>query len=225
MATGIAISARGLDKCFDDGLVQALRGMDLEVQGGERVAVMGPTGCGKSTLLSLLALLDAPDGGELLLEGGAAAAIRSPERWRAANVGIVFQLHHLLPHLTVRENVALPLLDGRRRDGVADRVAAVLDDLGLSHRGDARAATLSGGERQLAAVARALVGEPRLILADEPTGNVDTATGRRIVETLAAWSGRRAATVVVVTHDREVAAVADRIVHMRDGRVDNAPGR
>ena len=171
------------------------------------------------------ALLDAPDGGELLLEGGAAAAIRSPERWRAANVGIVFQLHHLLPHLTVRENVALPLLDGRRRDGVADRVAAVLDDLGLSHRGDARAATLSGGERQLAAVARALVGEPRLILADEPTGNVDTATGRRIVETLAAWSGRRAATVVVVTHDREVAAVADRIVHMRDGRVDNAPGR
>jgi ABC-type lipoprotein export system ATPase subunit len=220
MNQGIRLAARNLRKSFDRGLVPALAGVDLDVAAGERVAVMGPTGCGKSTLLSLLALLDDPDEGEILIDGAAARGFRPAEDWRARNVGIVFQFHHLLPHLTAAENVALPLMgQGVGRREIASRAHSILDRLGLAHRERALASTLSGGERQLTAVARALVVEPRLLLADEPTGSVDSATGEHILRILLDSSDRTGASIVLVTHDPAVARAMGRLVLMRDGVV------
>lgn len=217
--TGLDIAAYGLRKYFDGSLVRAVDGVDLEIGAGEQVAITGPTGCGKSTLLSMLGLLERPDGGELILGGQPAASIASPERWRADNLGIVFQFHHLLPHLTVAENVMLPLI-GRRtpRAESRERSRSVLQEIGLAHRADALASTLSGGERQLAAVARALVDRPRLILADEPTGSVDSRTGARVLELLLAGELSAGATVVLVTHDPAVAAHTGRHISMLDGK-------
>jgi len=217
---GVALSASGLCRSFDGGLVCALAGADLAVGAGERVAITGPTGCGKTTLLSLLALLERPDAGELLIDGRPCAAIRSPERWRAENVGIVFQLHHLFPHLTAAENVAVPLSTrGVSRSSARQMVQAAIGQVGLGNRAATRASRLSGGERQLVAVARALVGAPRLILADEPTGSVDSATGARVVQLLLDYSATAGATLVLVTHEAAVADRLDRVVAMRDGRI------
>ena len=217
---GVALAARGLRRVFEGGLVVGVARADISVEPGERVAIVGPTGCGKSTLLALLGLLERPDAGELRVDGADARALGSGEAWRAANVGIVFQLHHLLPHLTAAENVALPLVCGgpppaeRRR-----RAASLLERLGLAHRAGTLAARLSGGARQLAALARALANRPRLILADEPTGAVDSATGRLLLDHLFPASRDTGPTIVLVTHDPAVAAIADRIVSMRDGRL------
>lgn len=219
MGAGVALAATGLRKSFDGGLVEALRGIDLEVAAGARLAIMGPTGCGKSTLLSLLALLEEPDDGEIVIDGRPAAAIGRPEEWRRHNLGLVFQFHYLLPHLTVAENVALPLLGGPLRDGRRARVDDLLDSLGLAHRRDSLAARLSGGERQLVAVARGLVNGPRLVLADEPTGSVDTATGSRILDVLLGWCRDHGATMLMVTHDAGIAGRLDAVLHMRDGRI------
>ena len=215
---GVAIAAAGLRKVFDGGLVVGVERADLRVAAGERVAIVGPTGCGKSTLLALLALLERPDAGELRLDGVDARELGSGEAWRAANVGIVFQLHHLLPHLTVRENVELALVCGalpaaERRC----RTAALLEQLALAYRAETLAARLSGGERQLVALARALANRPRLILADEPTGAVDSATGRLLLAQLLGGDRTPRPTIVLVTHDPAVAAIADRVVAMRDG--------
>ena len=217
-APGISFAARGLARRFDRGLVTALSGLDLEIAPGERLAITGPTGCGKSTLLSILALLDRPDDGELEIDGHPARSISSPEDWRAANVGIIFQFHHLLAHLTTLENVRVPLAGrcGRREAG--ERARAAVSRLGLDSRSATLAANLSGGERQLTALARALVVAPRLILADEPTGNVDSATGERIVDALLTSSYRDGSTLVVVTHDPRLAGRLDRVVAMRDGK-------
>lgn len=217
---GIAIAARSLTKSFEGGLVRALDGVDLDVGAGERIALTGPTGCGKTTLLSLLSLLDEPDAGEVLFDGRCAAELGSPEEWRSANVGIVFQLHHLLPHLTVAENVALPLAPKRGlKAEKGERVDQVLGRLGLAHRAGTLAGRLSGGERQLAAVARALVASPALLFADEPTGSVDSRTGRLILDHLVGWCEGSGATLVLVTHDPAIASAMDRTVTMRDGRV------
>lgn len=220
-ATPLGVVARGLAKGFDGGLVQALRGVDLEVDPGERIAIIGPTGCGKSTLLSILALLERPDAGDLWLGGTPAMRVREPERWRAEHMGIVFQFHHLLLHLSVEENVMLAAAAvGARTSDARQRANAVLHEVGLEHRARSLASTLSGGERQLTAVARALIGSPTLMLADEPTGNVDSATGDRVLGLLFDHTGRRPCTVIMVTHDERVARTADRVLYMRDGRID-----
>ena len=218
MKSGLSLLVKDLHKSFDGGLVQALQGVDLTVAPGERVAVVGPTGCGKSTLLSLLALLDAPDRGEILIDGHRPEDLRPAEDWRAREVGIVFQFHHLLPHLTVAENTLLPLLAS---SGSVDprRAVALLGRLGLADRAHALAARLSGGERQLAALARALINDPRFVLADEPTGSVDSATGSRILDELSEWSTRSKGSLVLVTHDPAVARSMDRVIAMKDGRV------
>lgn len=216
---GLRVSCSGLTRSFDDGLVPVLRGVDLEVASGERVAIVGRTGCGKSTLLSILALLDRPDAGELHFDGLASRDIGSPEAWRASAVGIVFQLHHLLLHLTAAENIELPLIGRTRTDARRHRVGAMLDRLGLGHRRGALTASLSGGERQLVAVGRALIGEPRLLLADEPTGSVDSATSERVLALLAEESESRRATLVMVTHDLDLARRLDRVVTMVEGTI------
>jgi len=217
---GIALAAAGLTKSFDGGLVRALAGVDLAIRSGERVAVTGPTGCGKTTLLALLGLLETPDAGELRIDGVPSGQFRSPERWRAESVGIVFQLHHLLPHLTAAENVAVPLAGRGLPTSVVRRlVADAIGRVGLGHRASTLAGRLSGGERQLAALARALVGGPRLLLADEPTGSVDSATGARLVRLILELSAASGATVVLVTHEAGVAERMDRVVVMADGRV------
>ncbi len=219
MRTGIRFDLAGVRKSYDRGLVRALERVDLSIGAGERTAIVGSTGAGKSTLLAILALIDEPDAGDLRIDGLTADCHRPSEDWRAANVGIVFQLHHLMPHLTALENVALPLLDRLGKREAIRRASATLDEIGLAHRAGARAATLSGGERQLVAVARALVVEPRLVLADEPTGSVDSATGARVLQLLMGWSDRSGATLIVATHDSAIAAACERIVRLRDGVV------
>lgn len=217
---GVGVCARALRKTFDDGLVQALVNVDLEIEPGERVAIMGPTGSGKSTLLALLAMLDSPDAGELELGGQPVSQIRCPESWRAANLGLVFQLHHLLGHLTAVENVMLPLIgSGGIIQNHRHQARTLLKSLGLAHRTDTLAAHLSGGERQITAVARSLINDPKLVLADEPTGSVDSVTGVRILEILGEWSARRGGSLVMVTHDPAVASWSGRVVHLRDGLV------
>jgi len=215
---GLALEAKGLAKAYEKGLVVAVRRADLSLAPGERVAIMGPTGCGKSTLLAMLSLLEAPDTGGIFFDGQPARTIKSPEQWRLANVGIVFQLHYLIPHLTALENVMLPLLakDMPQKER-EERGRTLLASLNLSHRCHTLAAKLSGGERQLVALARALINEPRLLLADEPTGAVDSATGALLLDRLFDHSGAYRPTILLVTHDPAVAARADRIVTMRDG--------
>jgi putative ABC transport system ATP-binding protein len=207
------------------GSVVALAGVSLTVRPGEKVAVMGPSGSGKSTLLAILGCLDRPTSGEYLLEGEGVASLDDDRLSRIRNrrIGFVFQSFHLLPQLSVVENVETPLLYSGvpSAEGRARAMASLLR-VGLSHRADHTPAELSGGEAQRAAIARALVTEPRLILADEPTGNLDTRTGEEIMvllETLNA-GGR---TIVIVTHDAALAKRCRRQIYVRDGRVVDTP--
>jgi putative ABC transport system ATP-binding protein len=204
------------------GAVAALADVTLQVRAGESVAVTGPSGSGKSTLLSILGCLDRPTSGHYALDGVAVAGLGDADlsRLRNRRIGFVFQSFHLIPQLTVTENVETPLLYGPVP--VAEwrpRALACLEKVGLSHRADHRPAELSGGEAQRAAIARALVCEPALLLADEPTGNLDSATGEEIASLLGALH-REGRTLVVVTHNEALARRAQRIVRLRDGRVE-----
>ena len=200
--------------------VVALDGIDLEVASGEFVAVVGPSGCGKSTLLHLLAAIDRPTSGEILVDGRDLAALPESERtlYRRRDVGLVFQFFNLLPHLDVAENVALP----RRLDGRADapdRARDLLARVGLAHRAAAHPYELSGGEMQRVAIARALVTGARLLLADEPTGNLDSRNGEQVLERLEEVRRERGVTLLLATHSDAAARRADRVVEMRDGRL------
>jgi putative ABC transport system ATP-binding protein len=217
------ISVRDVHKVFRQGdtEVPALAGVSLDVAAGEFVSIMGPSGSGKSTLLHLMGGLDVPSGGEIVIEGTAISRMTDDEItvFRRRKIGFVFQFFNLLPTYSAEENVALPLLlDRRRARDVRDRVRAALDQVGLAHRRRHRPDELSGGEMQRVAIARALVIEPVLILADEPTGNLDTRTGEQILG-LIRDANRRGSTVVLVTHDARAAAYADRIVTLKDGVV------
>ena len=220
MGNGIEVSASGLRKSFARGKVRAVDGIDLEIAAGEWLSITGATGSGKSTLLSLLALLEQPDEGRILFDGTPSDRLIPPEDWRAENLGVVFQFHHLLPHLTLLENTMLPLAPKRipRREALS-LAEATLRRVGILHRAATRAALVSGGERQLAAVARSLVAGPRLLLADEPTGNVDSQTAELVVGLLASWNREDHGTLVMVTHNDELAARADRMIRIQSGRV------
>jgi putative ABC transport system ATP-binding protein len=222
---GLAAHVDGLVKTYrqGEGRVAALRGVTLAVRGGEFVAVMGPSGSGKSTLLHLLGGLDVPDRGGVVVGGRALQAMTDDQRtvFRRRHVGVVFQAFNLVPTLTVEENVALPLrLDGLPNATVGARVAAVLAEVGLERRRLHAATHLSGGEQQRVAIARALVVEPMLILADEPTGNLDSRTAGEVLRLLRLAASERARTLVMVTHDAGAAAHADRVVRVVDGRVE-----
>jgi ABC-type lipoprotein export system ATPase subunit len=203
--------------------VVALAGVDLAVKAGEALAVVGPSGSGKSTLLHLAGGLDVPDEGTVRVDGHdvAALSLRDRARMRRHDIGFVFQFFHLVPSLSVAENVELPLLLDRRanRRSRARRVADLLDRVGMSGRADHLPGELSGGEMQRAAIARALVNEPTLVLADEPTGNLDSATGGTVLDLLYGLVGENGTALVMVTHDGGAASRAARVLHVRDGRL------
>ncbi|MBN1400363.1 MAG: ABC transporter ATP-binding protein [Anaerolineae bacterium] len=217
------IEVQGVTKVYHLGEteVHALRGVDLGIAQGEMAAIMGPSGSGKSTLMAILGCLDTPTDGVYRLLGQDVSHLseRQLARVRREQIGFVFQTFNLLPRATALENIELPLLYAgtpRRRE----RAAAALEAVGLGDRLNHRPAQLSGGERQRVAIARALVNEPAIILADEPTGNLDSRTGEEVLEVLSRLHRERGLTLVIVTHDPQVAARTQRIVHLRDGRVE-----
>jgi len=213
----------GVTKSFSRGseAVAALRCVDLSVEAGEFVALVGPSGSGKSTLLHVAGGLDSPDHGRVVINGRDLASLSPGERarLRRRQIGFIFQFFHLIPSLTVAENVELPLvLDRTRGNG---RVPEALRAVGLAHRAAHLPAELSGGEMQRVAIARALVARPGLILADEPTGNLDSATGAEILELLIGQVQHSGATLVMVTHDAAASQRAGRALHLRDGRLES----
>jgi putative ABC transport system ATP-binding protein len=217
-----AIRARGLVKRYERGRVVALDGLDVEVAGGEFVAICGPSGCGKSTLLNMLSAIDRPDAGTVTVCGHALGTLAEGEanRFRSSVVGLVFQLHNLLPNLSALENIQVPMMAA----GVsaADRVRRakeLLERVGLGDRWAALPPVLSGGERQRVAIARALANRPAVLLADEPTGALDSKSGERLFDLLAELQAASGTTLVVVTHEPQVAARAGRILHMLDGKI------
>lgn len=214
------IVVRDLVKTYERGMIRALNGASLDVGKGEFVAVVGPSGCGKSTLLHLIAALDRPDGGRIEVSGRDLSGIKNLSRYRAREVGLVFQLHNLLPTLTASENVQVPMFElGIGAPERRARAERLLRLVGLEGKERKRPTELSGGERQRVAVARALANDPPILLADEPTGSLDSEAGRRLLDLFEELRALRRLTLVLVTHDPGVAARADRIVRMLDGRV------
>lgn len=221
--TDVLLSARDLRREYHMGteLVRAVRGVSLDVATGDYAAIVGPSGCGKSTMLNLLGGIDHPDEGTVTIAGERIDRMsdRDATRFRLLHIGFVFQRFYLMPALTALENVELPMAEARvpaaeRRRRARDLLAYV----GLGERRDHRPSQLSGGEQQRVAIARALANQPRILLADEPTGELDARTGREMIELLAQVN-RDGTTILVVTHDEQLALAARRVVHMRDGIV------
>ena len=214
-----AIIVRDVEKAYEGGRIRALNGMSMTVEETEWVAIVGPSGCGKSTILHLIAALDHPDAGHIHVHGFDLDRVDDAALYRRRSMGLVFQLHNLLPSLTAAENVEVPMFGtGRSRHERRSRALELLQLVGLGERASNRPAELSGGERQRVAIARALANDPPVLLADEPTGSLDSDAGRRILDLISEIRSARGLTVVMVTHDHSVALCADRIVHMLDGR-------
>jgi lipoprotein-releasing system ATP-binding protein len=219
------LEARGLAKRYANGpaVVEVFRGLDLDVKEGEMLAVVGPSGIGKSTLLHLLGGLDRADGGSLRIRDENVSGMSSDAlaRFRNRNVGFVFQFHHLLPEFTAVENVAMPGWIGRTPRGAAlQKAASLLEELGLADRAEHFPSQLSGGEQQRVAIARALMTDPMLLLADEPTGNLDLGTSDRVFEIMKSCQAKRKLTSVIVTHNPDLASRCDRVFEMKRGKSD-----
>jgi putative ABC transport system ATP-binding protein len=212
------IDVKGLKKSFEQGLVQALNGVSLSVKAGEIVSVMGPSGCGKSTLLKILGTLERRDEGEIWFNGKNIDTYQPYYQFRAHYLGFVFQFHHLIPSMTLWENVEIPLWSvAVTRKARREKAAHLLEKMGLSERMNFFPTRVSGGERQRAALARALVNDPKILLADEPTGSLDTVTGEEILDFLLHTCRARSITAIIATHNTEVAAKTDRIIRLRNG--------
>jgi ABC-type lipoprotein export system ATPase subunit len=217
----LALEARGLTKIYPDGNVTALDHVDLRIAEAEYLAVTGPSGSGKSTLLQLLGALDRPTSGEVSILGRPLSRERSLNRVRSLHIGFVFQSFYLLPTLTALENVQIPMFEGKLSSTEREEKAHEwLKLVGMSHREKHLPTKLSVGERQRVAIARALANAPPLLLADEPTGNLDTQTGRQILDLFAKLHSEQKMTLVVITHDPGVADEAERLIRLRDGRIE-----
>ena len=214
------LEVRNLHKNYDEGRIQALRGIDLSIDPGEFIAISGQSGSGKSTLLHLLGGLDVPTSGEVLFHGAALGSSISLDTYRCHHVGFIFQSFYLLPTLRAVENVQAPMLATTESSGNrGDRAEALLREVGLEHRMRQHPNELSGGERQRVAIARALANNPSILLADEPTGNLDSANSARIMELLTGLQKARGMTLIVITHEDEIANSAPRHIRVHDGRI------
>jgi ABC-type lipoprotein export system ATPase subunit len=209
-----------VSRTYDDGRVQALKDVSLEIKKAEYLAIMGPSGSGKSTLLNLLGALDQPTSGDILFGGQSLRNLPDLDRFRASTLGFVFQSFYLLPTLTALENVQIPMfessLNSRRR---AEKAAELLSLVGMSHRSGHLPKKLSVGERQRVAIARSLANDPQLLLADEPTGNLDSASGKNVLDLFDRLHRDHGLTIVIITHDPHVAARGQRTVWIRDGQL------
>ncbi len=218
------VAAESVQKWFRTGKIEvhALRGVDVSVPAGEMVAIMGPSGCGKTTLLNCLSGLDDFDQGEVYIEGTRLRTMSDKKRtsYRAQRMGFIFQTYNLLPVISAVENVELPLLVAGTRPSLARKQAlAVLDQVGLADRADHRPAELSGGQRQRVTIARALVNDPAIVFADEPTGALDSKAADDILALMRTLNREKGQTFVIVTHDPDIAAACNRVIHMKDGQV------
>ncbi len=216
-----ALEARGVFKSYDEGRIEALRGVDIAIARGEFMAITGPSGSGKSTLLHMLGGLDSPTSGEVLFRNAELGKSVDLDTYRSQNVGFIFQAFHLLPTLCAIDNVQIPMINTNRKR--VDRLAKAklwLEEMGLSHRMMHYPNELSAGERQRVAIARALANDPEILLADEPTGNLDSVNSAHIMEILIGIQKQRGMTLVIVTHESDIAHSAARHIRFRDGRVE-----
>jgi len=216
------LEVRNLCKSYDEGRIEALRGVDLSIAAGEYVAISGPSGSGKSTLLQLLGGLDTATSGEVLFRDAALGTAVNLDEYRAQQVGFIFQAFYLLPTLTAIENVQVPMLaldplPGNR----AQRAESLLREMGMEHRLNQYPNQLSAGERQRVAIARALANAPSILLADEPTGNLDSVNSGRIMEILIGIQQQRGMTLIIITHENEIACCAPRHIRIRDGKIES----
>lgn len=215
-----AVEIKDLKKGYEKGQIKALNGIDLSIEEGEFVSIIGPSGSGKSTLLNMLGALDLPDSGSIEVAGFDLTKNKNLNEFRGEKIGFVFQLHNLIPNISVLENVKIPMITKKwSNDKMNERAIHLLDIVGLKDKADKKPNQLSGGERQRVAIARALANEPSIILADEPTGSLDSKTSNKILKQLNKLHKEENVTLIMVTHDMNVARLADRVIEVLDGKI------
>jgi len=217
------VEIKDLYKSYENGRIKALNGVNLTIEEGEFVSIIGPSGSGKSTLLNMLGALDVPDSGSITVAGEDLTTSKKLNEFRATSIGFVFQLHNLIPNISVRENIEIPMYtQGLSSGEMKSKALKLLDDVGLKDKADIMPNKLSGGERQRVAIARALANDPSIILADEPTGSLDSKTSTRILRQLIDLHEHKNVTLIIVTHDMDVAKLADRVIEVLDGEIISA---
>ena len=219
----VAVDIKDLYKSYEDGKIKALNGINLKIEDGEFVSIIGPSGSGKSTLLNMLGALDVPDSGSITVAGQDLTRNKKLNVFRGEKIGFIFQLHNLIPNLSVRENIEIPMYTQKMSSKeMKNRALDLLDSVGLKDKADILPSKLSGGERQRVAIARALANNPSIILADEPTGSLDSKTSSKILKQLIKLHEDENVTLIIVTHDMDVAKLADRVVEVLDGEIISA---
>ena len=218
-----AVEIKNLYKSYEEGRIKALNGIDLTIEEGEFVSIIGPSGSGKSTLLNMLGALDVPDSGSISVAGNDLTSSKKLNEFRAEKIGFVFQLHNLIPNISVCENIEIPMYtQGLSASEMREKALKLLEDVGLKQKADIMPNKLSGGERQRVAIARALANDPSIILADEPTGSLDSKTSSKILKQLIELHENKNVTLIIVTHDMDVAKLADRVIEVLDGEIISA---
>jgi len=214
------VEIKGLEKSYEKGHIKALNGIDLEIKKGEFVSIIGPSGSGKSTLLNMFGALDTADSGTITVAGYDLTKNKKLAEFRSKKIGFIFQLHNLIPNISVIENVEIPMFEGKLSGKERKkRALELLESVGLKDKAKSKPTKLSGGERQRVAIARALANEPSIILADEPTGSLDSKTSKKVLDQLNKLHEEKNVTLIIVTHDMNVANLADRVIEVLDGKI------